>query len=196
MVQATSEAAPKPRSRPKNGGEGEAGAPNVDDLTQRNVRSIQRLDRLEQGRRGKLDRIADRISEFAGSTGFLVVHVLWFGGWIGYNAWAGADAFDPYPFTFLTMVVSLEAIFLSTFILISQTRATRISDHRNQLDLQINLLTEQENTAMLAMLERIAAKLGVDGPGDASVKAMEQPTRLEKVAQQIESGERKQRAAS
>ncbi len=182
----------KPRAR---NGRGPAHEPRVEDLTQRNVRLIERLERIELRRRSALDRIADRVSEFAGSTPFLILHVLWFGGWIAYNALA-ADPFDPFPFTLLTMVVSLEAIFLSTFILISQTRATRISEHRNQLDLQINLLTEQENSVMLAVIERIAAKLGVDTPHDAKLQAMEQPTRLEKLAQQIENAERERRSTS
>jgi hypothetical protein len=66
-----------------------------------------------------------------------------------------AIRFDPYPFQFLTFVVSLEAIFLSTFILISQNRQNRISELRNHLDLQINLLSEQENSKVLAMLEAL-----------------------------------------
>ncbi len=188
-------AAAKPKPRTKNRGESGDRPTSVEDVTQRNVRLIERLEGIERRRRTALDRVADRISQFAGSTGFLVVHVLWFGSWIAYNAWAGTDAFDPYPFTFLTMVVSLEAIFLSTFILISQTRSARISDHRNRLDLQINLLSEQENTAMLAMLERIAEKLGIEPPGDAKVRAMEQPTRLEKVVQQLDNAERERRAS-
>jgi uncharacterized membrane protein len=71
----------------------------------------------------------------------------------------GVDHFDPFPFTFLTLIVSLEAIFLSTFILISQNYETRLSERRNQLDLQINLLSEQE-TKMLRILERIAKRWG------------------------------------
>jgi uncharacterized membrane protein len=180
---ATPESPRGARSGRNNNAQREPPAHGVEELTQRNVRSIQRLEAIEHRRRGKLDRIADRISEFAGSTGFLVAHVPWFGAWTAYNSWPGVDAFDPYPFTFLTLVVSLEAIFLSTFILISQTRAARVSDHRNQLDLQLDLLTEQENTKMLDLLESIAAKLGVDKRRDARLQALAQPTRLEKLAQ-------------
>ena len=74
------------------------------------------------------------------------MHVVWFAGWILANGLPGIKHFDPFPFTFLTLVVSLEAIFLSTFILISQNHETLLSERRNQLDLQINLLREQENT--------------------------------------------------
>lgn len=82
-----------------------------------------------------------------------------FGIWVVINALPGVSHFDPFPFTFLTLVVSLEAIFLSSFILISQNLETRVSERRNNLDLQINLLTEQENTKMLKLLERIAQKM-------------------------------------
>jgi uncharacterized membrane protein len=190
-AQAAANGTTRPKVEPKADAQREPAARSVEEITERNIGSIRRLESIEHRRRGKLDRIADRVSEFAGSTGFLLVHVLWFGAWIAYNAWPGIDAFDPYPFTFLTFVVSLEAIFLSTFILISQTRAARISDHRNQLDLQINLLTEQENTEMLILMERRAAKLGIDGYPDANLRALEQPTRLEKLARQIESAERR-----
>jgi uncharacterized membrane protein len=91
---------------------------------------------------------------------FVWVHIAWYSAWILVNSLPGIHPFDPFPFTFLTFMVSLEAIFLSTFILISQNHETRLSELRNNLDLQINLLTEQENTKMLRMLERIAEKVG------------------------------------
>ena len=70
-------------------------------------------------------------------------------------------AFDPFPYTFLTLVVSLEAIFLSIFILISQNQETQLTERRKHLDLQINLLAEQENTKMLQLLIAISEKVGV-----------------------------------
>ena len=82
--------------------------------------------------------------------------------------------------------MSLEAIFLSTFILISQNHETRLSERRNQLDLQVNLLSEQENTKMLTIIERIAKKLGVRTDDDPSLQVLEQATRPEKLVQQIE----------
>ena len=85
--------------------------------------------------------------------------------------------------------MSLEAIFLSAFILISQNYELRISDRRNQLDLQINLLTEQENTKMLQLLEQIAAKVGVDVSGDAELRFLKQVTHPEKLIAQIEQAQ-------
>jgi uncharacterized membrane protein len=109
--------------------------------------------------------MADLIAKFCGSFTFVWVHVIWFGGWVLINVLPNFRHFDPFPFTFLTLVVSLEAIFLSAFILISQNQKTRLSERRNQLDLQINLLTEQENTKMLKLLERMAQKIGVTTRG-------------------------------
>ena len=112
--------------------------------------------------------------------------VIWFAGWILANSLPGFRPFDPFPFTFLTLVVSLEAIFLSTFILISQNHETRLSERRNQLDLQVNLLTEQENTKMLRMLERIAEKVGANTDDDPSLQVLDQATNPEKLVEQIE----------
>jgi uncharacterized membrane protein len=95
----------------------------------------------------------------------LAGHVLWFGGWIAANTGVvpGIAPFDPYPFPLLTMVVSLEAIFLSLFVLASQNRLSRQSDKRAQLDLQIDLLAEREMTAVLRLLNDIAEHLQVKG---------------------------------
>jgi len=113
---------------------------------------------------------------------FVWVHMIWFGAWVILNVLPGIPHFDLFPFTFLTLVVSLEAIFLSTFILISQNHQTRLSERRNQLDLQINLLTEQENTKMLKLLERIAEKVGAVTNDDLTLQVLEP----EKLVEQIE----------
>ena len=173
-------------SEPPGGKDRYRGARSVEELTERNVEAIHRLENGAQRQQGALDALADKVSAFCGSTRFLWVHVLWFAAWIGGNVGLGARAFDPYPFTFLTLVVSLEAIFLSSFILISQNRASRVSDRRNQLDLQINLLTEQENTKMLQMLQRISRAVGVTDHGDPSLDVLEQATRPDKLAEQID----------
>ena len=83
----------------------------------------------------------------------------------------GVKAFDPYPFGLLTMVVSLEAIFLTIMVLISQNRMTMQADRRAHLDLQVNLLAEQEATAMVRMLERITLHLGLPVEGDTDTLA-------------------------
>src|SRR5690348_4514446 len=117
----------------------------VDEMTNQNVQTIVQLEETAQANRDKTDQMADVIAQFCGSFTFVWVHLIWFAAWIIVNGLPGLPHFDAYPFTFLTLVVSLEAISLSTFILISQNHETRLSERRNQLDLQINLLTEQEN---------------------------------------------------
>ena len=158
----------------------------VEDVTEHNVQTILQLEEAAKANRSDADRIADIIARFCGSMTFVRVHVIWFAGWILANSLPGLRPFDPFPFTFLTLVVSLEAIFLSTFILISQNHETRLSERRNQLDLQINLLTEQENTKMLRMLERIAEKVGARTDDDPTLQVLDQATHPEKLVEQIE----------
>lgn len=89
---------------------------------------------------------------------FISAHTIWFAAWIAVNRYGpSAMRFDPYPYSLLTTLVSLESIFLSLFILMSQTRSSILADQRNHLDLQINLLPEHKNTKMLRMLQAICS---------------------------------------
>jgi len=161
---------------------------SVDELTEQNVRTIADLERAAQAHQTSADRVADRITRFCGSMPFVWVHVVWFTVWILGNTEFLAKPIDPYPFSFLTLVVSLEAIFLSTFIMISENRQGRIDERRSHLDLQINLLAEQENTKTLQLLKEIAKKVGIDPSGDPDVDVLEQSTRPEKLVEQIDQG--------
>ena len=163
----------------------------VEQLTQRNIEVVQKLEEAANQERSASDRVARMIARFCGSMTFVWVHAIGFAGWIAINLVPGVKHIDPFPFTFLTFIVSLEAIFLSTFILISQNQDTRISERRNHLDLQINLLSEQENTKMLMMLQAIAEKVGAEIGPDHDVTALAQETELEKVVAQIEQHEEK-----
>jgi uncharacterized membrane protein len=158
----------------------------VADVTRENVRAMRRLEQLAVAKRTLADRIAEFVARFCGSITFVWIHTALFAAWIAWNALPGLPHFDPYPFTFLTLCVSLEAIFLSSFILISQNYEMRVTERRNQLDLQINLLAEQENTKMLQMLEAMSRKMGVTVEEDPEVRAFEQATRPETLARQIE----------
>lgn len=113
-------------------------------------------------------RIADAITDFTGSMAFVYVHVVWFGIWVVLNIGLiripHLSEFDKFPFSLLTMIVSLEAIFLSTFVLISQNRLAAASEKRAELDLQVNLLAEQKATKVLEMLSQITEQL--DSMGD------------------------------
>jgi len=159
---------------------------SVEDLTANNVRSIVELDARARASRTRSQRIARAIASFCGSMPFVWINAGVFAGWIIANSVPGLLEADPFPFTFLTLVVSLEAIFLSSFILISQNEEARLAERRNALALQIDLLSEQENTEMLRVLEHIARKVGVKLEDDAALAALEQATQPEKLAEQID----------
>ena len=168
----------------RNAGESSPGT--ADQATRRNVEQVARMEREVLARRGISDRVVDAISAFCGTTVFVWVHVIWFAGWIIANTAPHLRHFDPFPFQFLTLVVSLEAILLSTFILISQNRQGLIAERRNHLDLQINLLAEQESTKTLILLARIARKLGVDECDSPDLRCLEEEVQPERLASQIE----------
>src|SRR5262245_34592496 len=154
-------------------------------LTQRNIELIAQFEAIAAAKGSAADRVADAITRFGGSMVFVYVHVGWFGGWILWHClpgWPQASRFDPYPFQLLTFVVSLEAIFPSTFILISQNRQNRMNELRNHLDLQINLLSEQENSKMLARLEALLRYHGLVQP-DLEVASLEEATQPDMLAQ-------------
>jgi uncharacterized membrane protein len=165
-----------------------------DDVTRQNVLAMRQLEEAAMAKRTGADRVAAAIARFCGQMNFVWIHVVIFAVWIGYNTMPWFKPFDPYPFTFLTLVVSLEAIFLSTFVLISQNYEMRVSERRNQLDLQINLLAEQENTKALQILERIAKKVGAHVSDDPQVRALEEATRPESLAKQIDEAYRDENA--
>jgi uncharacterized membrane protein len=112
----------------------------------------ERLTAIQQRRRLQ-DRVADLTTAFAGSMTFVYLHVLWFTAWIAVNV--TTERFDPFPFGLLTLIVSLEAIFLSTFVMISQNRESARSDLRSEIDFETNVLSE-------VWLEAMADKLGID----------------------------------
>lgn len=110
--------------------------------------------------RTALDRLTDSVARIAGSTAFIAAHAVWFTGWIVLNS--TRIAFDPYPYGLLNVVVALEAVFLTSVVLLTQNNQTKLADRRAGLDLQVNLLAEQELTAMLTMLHKLCVQAGVD----------------------------------
>jgi uncharacterized membrane protein len=169
---------------------------SADELTADNVAAVIRLEREVREGRSRTDRVVDKITRFSGSMTFVWAHVVWFGLWIGYDFVRRNSTFDPYPFQLLTLVVSLEAILLSALILISQNRDAKLSERRNHLALQIALLTEQENTKMLQILEKVARKVGVQDLGDPTLAVLEESTRPERLAQQIDRAMQQEEAAA
>jgi uncharacterized membrane protein len=129
----------------------------------RNVRAVAKLEEVAIRERTPADRLSDAITRVAGSAIFVACHAAWFAAWIAVNVGfvPGVRPFDPFPFAFLTLVVSLEAIFLAIFVLMSQNRMSRLADRRAHIDLQIDLLAEREVTAILKMLRILLDKQGV-----------------------------------
>ncbi len=150
------------------------------EIIRKNISAITEVQREEDSQRSLSERISDLITDFSGSMLFVWLHALWFGVWILLNVGLvhipHVSEFDSFPFGLLTMIVSLEAIFLSTFVLISQNRMARLSEQRAELDLHVNLLAEQKSTKALEMLDQIARQLNksnrFDLPPDPEVDAL------------------------
>ena len=160
--------------------------PALSKVMERNIRTIIHLRTKTASERGLQDRIADVITSVSGRMIFAYVHIVWFGLWILLNTGrVGVRIFDPFPYGLLTMIVSLEAIFLSTFVLISQNRLSAESDRRADLDLQIGLLPEHELTRVLQMLDAIQDKLGVADHKNSELADLEMETRPEDVLAEI-----------
>jgi len=147
-----------------------------------NVSEILEAERLQRKRRTIGEQLSERITRFCGSMPFVYVHVVVIGVWVILNSFSGA-AFDPFPYNFLMLLLAVEAILLSTFILISRNHDARLADHRDHLDLQINLLAEKENTKMLELLQKIAHKVGVDH--DPEIEVLIEPVKPKKLVKQI-----------
>ena len=167
--------------------------PDVADVVERNIDKLLEMRRSAEDRRKPLDRVADAITAFAGDMRFLYLHVIWFGLWILTNmlGWhVPGIPKDPYPFGLLTMIVSLEAIFLSTLVMISQNRMQAISDERSELDLHINLLTEYEVTRVLTLVDAIADKLGCEEGRDPELDELKKVIAPEQIIKEIEDREK------
>ena len=144
--------------------------PALSNIIERNIRKIIQL-RLKAAREQSFqDRLANAMTSFSGSMGFFYVHIVWFLVWFLLNTGhLGIPPFDPYPYGFLTMVVSLEAIFLATFVLISQNLLAKETERLTDLGLQTGLLTEHELTRALQMLRAIQNKIGISNDEDSDL---------------------------
>ncbi len=134
------------------------------DAVRKNIETVVKLEERSQQSRSISARLADEIGTFCGSMSFIALHLAIFAFWISANVGLvpGIPEFDKFPFLLLSVAVSIEAIFLSTFVLMKQNRMSRRADVRANLDLQINLLTEREITLVLQMLQVIGTRLGIE----------------------------------
>lgn len=152
----------------------------------RNIRQISNFERDALARRSLAARLGDGVANHAGRIWFIGAHVVWFTVWIGINLGGfGRSVFDPYPFSLLSMIVSLESIFLSLFILMSQNRNGRLADERNHLELQVNLLAEDENTKMLLMLQALCEHHKLAIGRDPEIAAMAEQTHFHEVMAEL-----------
>lgn len=154
-----------------------------------NIDLIARMEEKYLHNRKLSDRLADTVGSFSGSMSFVLIHIAVYSCWILVNLriWPIIRPFDPYPFMLLSMIVSLEAIFLSTFVLMKQNRMSRRADSRAHLDLQINLLAEKEMTMVLQMLRLIGNRVGVrDETLDRELAQLSEETPVEMLASEIE----------
>jgi uncharacterized membrane protein len=128
------------------------------------------------GESTRMQVLADWLTNFASSPGFFFFHVVAFAGWLIWNSGLlNVPQFDPFPYGFLTMIVSLEAIFLSIFVLMSQGRESRIGELREELTLQVNLRIEEEVTKTLHLVAGLYTRLGFTMGNDPDLKEMLQP---------------------
>jgi uncharacterized membrane protein len=185
-------------AEPNRGGEQHAQSPNMrpapsglGPVLGRNIHALQNRRRLEEERAPLQERIADAITRFTGSMYFVYLHLAIFGVWIIANlGWIpGVPQWDP-SFVVLAMIASVEAIFLSTFVLITQNRMAAAADKRADLDLQISLLAEHEITKLVTIASAIADHMNVHTGLDAELDEINQDVDPEAVLNEIEATNR------
>jgi uncharacterized membrane protein len=170
--------------------ESSALAEHAGHVARENIRAVARLQQQAVQRRTLGARVSDSITWVASRESFVVLHIVWFGLWALVNTghvWY-VRPFDLFPFPLLTTVVSLEAIFLTLFVLASQNRLTQEADRRAHLDLQVNLLSEQEMTMVLRMLQEVCEKLDLhETVSSPKFQELVQRTDVSQLAEQLDS---------
>jgi len=160
-------------------------------VVERNIQALLERRRAQERALSWQERLAETVTGFSGSMLFVYLHVLLYGAWIVINlGWIPAiKPFDP-SFVMLAMEASVEAIFLSTFILITQNRMMALADRRADLNLQISLLAEHEVTRLIKMVAEIAKRMGVEEANDPELHELSRDVRPEKVLDSLEQSER------
>lgn len=164
--------------------------PHPTTTVESNIKAIAAMQEHLIARRNLIDRIADVIGNFSGSMAFVIVHVAWFAFWFLWNTGIipNHHRFDPYPFILLAMIVSVEGVLLSTFVLMKQNRMQHQSDTRDHLNLQIDLLAEKEVTKSLQLLRAICRKLEItEADLDAELAEMASATSVDTLAGDVQS---------
>ena len=161
---------------------------SLSSVLERNIQALHERRQQEEATASLQERIADAITRFTGSMTFVYLHLMLFGFWIVANlGWVPSVPQWDRSFVVLAMIASVEAIFLSTFVLISQNRMAAAADKRSDLDLQISLLAEHEITKLTALVSEIADRLGVRSEVDAELDEITQDVAPEAVLDEIEA---------
>jgi uncharacterized membrane protein len=163
---------------------------DLDDVLTHNIQALLEVREQFDKDRSFQDRVADAITAFTGSLPFVFAQAAFVSGWILLNSRAFVRPFDPFPFAILAIIASVEAIFLSTFVLISQNRMAKLADRRSDLDLQINLLAEHEVTRLIGLVDAIAHRLDVPHEDKPHVEHLKQELAPEEVLEKIERAEK------
>ena len=166
-------------------------SPGLAHVVERNIQALLLHRREQEVNRSREERFADTVTRFTGSLKFVYIHLVIFGLWILINlGWVpGVPRFDP-SFVVLAMVASVEAIFLSTFVLITQNRMAAMADKRADLDLQISLLAEHEITRLITLVTAIAERLELDAARNPELAELSQDVAPERVMEKMEVHER------
>lgn len=151
-------------------------------------RIFQSIKAKADSKRTQTERIADWMTSSFGSMTFLLINTILFAIWIliNTNQIEGISSFDPFPFSLLTTIVSLEAIILAIFVLISQNRNSKVDDLREETHLQINLIAEKEVTKLMKMIALLLEKHGVDLSQDPELKKLLKPISEEEIEKRLE----------
>jgi len=155
-------------------------------ITEQNVQTIAQMERAIDQQRTFGERVADGFAALVGSWTFIIVQSVLLAAWVIVNLIAWQHRWDPYPFILLNLVLSFQAAYASPIIMMSQNRQSKIADRRNQLDLQINLLAEQESTETLRLLRRLCEHVGVELKPDVRQHGLEADTHPEEVVDLLE----------
>ncbi len=164
------------------------GAESIPRRIENSRRVISSLKAKADKKRSLSQKLADWMTGAFGSMTFLLINVAWFAVWIIINVGLipGVTPFDPFPFGLLTMVVSLEAIILAITVLVSQNREEEVGNLRQEIDLQMDIIAEDELTKLLQMVSLLLEKNGVDVSKDEVLQSMLQPTSVEKIEEALE----------
>jgi uncharacterized membrane protein len=155
-------------------------------VVERNIHALLERRKKEEERKTTEEKVADTITRFTGSMLFVYIHLVLFGVWIVWNlGWLGLKPFDP-TFVVLAMFASVEAIFLSTFVLISQNRMNIQADKRADLDLQISLLTEHEVTRLITLVTAMAKQMNIEDAHHPEMEELSKDVHPEKVMDTME----------